>query len=275
MTLVLSHSSRKKYESCGEAYRLTKVEEVPTTPSWAMVGGSAVHTTTEADDLKRFGITPDGPTTFAEAFEVEIEDRERHSGVPSSEWRAAGRATKQWPHKEDRDWWLHAGPLMVRRWADFLDSGQYNIWITPEGEPAIELAVEGRIGDTDSRGFIDRVLVSVRQPEVPIVTDLKSGKQPEDHEQNATYSLLAPDYWPEIVYGAYFMTRNGVLTVPTDMRPLMSGQVQYQFDQSRAGIEAGIFPAKRSMMCNYCDVAKFCFATNGELSQDYSPFRQV
>lgn len=46
----LSPSQISGLLKCGEQYRLTRVEGAPERPMWAGIGGSAVHTLTEALD---------------------------------------------------------------------------------------------------------------------------------------------------------------------------------------------------------------------------------
>lgn len=46
----LSPSQISTLLMCGEQYRLTRVEGAPERPMWAGIGGSAVHTLTEALD---------------------------------------------------------------------------------------------------------------------------------------------------------------------------------------------------------------------------------
>lgn len=49
----LSYSQMETLLSCGEKYRLTKIVQVPEQPAWYLIGGSAVHTATEAYDLAK------------------------------------------------------------------------------------------------------------------------------------------------------------------------------------------------------------------------------
>lgn len=51
MARPLSYSQMETLLSCGEKYRLTKIVGVPEKPAWYLIGGSAVHTATEAYDL--------------------------------------------------------------------------------------------------------------------------------------------------------------------------------------------------------------------------------
>jgi hypothetical protein len=46
----ISYSQYETYLSCGEKYRLSRIEQVPEQPAWYLIGGSAVHEATEAYD---------------------------------------------------------------------------------------------------------------------------------------------------------------------------------------------------------------------------------
>lgn len=48
--LYLSPSQIKSLLTCGEQFRLNRVEHVPERPMWASIGGSTVHKVTEVID---------------------------------------------------------------------------------------------------------------------------------------------------------------------------------------------------------------------------------
>jgi hypothetical protein len=48
--LYLSPSQIKGLLTCGEQFRLTRMEKVPERPMWASIGGSTVHKVTEILD---------------------------------------------------------------------------------------------------------------------------------------------------------------------------------------------------------------------------------
>lgn len=52
--LYLSPSQVTSLLTCGEKFRLTRVERVPERPMWASIGGSAVHKITEILDLEHW-----------------------------------------------------------------------------------------------------------------------------------------------------------------------------------------------------------------------------
>ena len=91
----LSYSSKSAYVTCGERFRLEKVEAVPSKPSWAMVGGSAMHTLTETLDRQLFGIDAEpGATDFDQVFDAQIASQVERCGYQPSDWNVTGKASK-------------------------------------------------------------------------------------------------------------------------------------------------------------------------------------
>lgn len=276
MTIThLSYSALETWQDCGEKFRLSRVEKVGEVPAWALVGGSAVHSVTEVWDLRDFGIENGEPDTFEAAFEAEIAKREEESGVPQSEWGVSGRASKEWPNKEDKSWWLAHGQAMVERWRSWLERSPWQIWIDPDkGLPAVELSFEVEIGGVAVRGHIDRILEPVLpwdQPTLAVV-DLKAGRnEPKDTRQLQVYSeAMLPT---EVKYGAYFMVRDGKLVGPYDLDVVRDGRTAYEYAQAMDGIRAGLFPVRKDRHCDWCRVKDFCYAAGGERAHEVLPFR--
>lgn len=46
----ISYSGATTWLSCGEKYRLTRIERVPEDPAWWLAGGTAVHAAADAID---------------------------------------------------------------------------------------------------------------------------------------------------------------------------------------------------------------------------------
>lgn len=52
-----SYTSFSSWLSCGKAWQLSRVMEVPERPSWWLAGGKAVHTATEVYDRRMYEAT--------------------------------------------------------------------------------------------------------------------------------------------------------------------------------------------------------------------------
>jgi len=236
-----------------------------------MVGGSAVHLATEALDKADFGLETGQPKTFVEAFEQEIQRREEDSGIPKEGWRAAGRASKDWPEAENEKWWLANGQSQVNNWRSFLKRSNYYIWITPEGVPAIEIAFTVDLyGPTV--GYIDRIMESPGAGIGPV--DLKSGaSDPASDDQLGLYALAIEDTWGiSPTWGAYFRTRKPWINPAAPMESHYDGRHHYKFKRGWDQIKAEIYIPSPSRLCSSCDVRRFCYQVQGIESEEYKPW---
>lgn len=278
-TLRLSHSAVEDYAQCGEKYRLRRVARVPQVPGWALVGGSAFHAVTEHLDNLDFGYDDGGTGDFTEAFEVEQADRVERSGFLPDQWAASGRVSKENPHKEDRDFWLKNGPKWVLQYRRFLATSPWQTWITPDGQPAVELVLEWPVAEIPVKGYIDRVWENVVTG-VLLIVDLKTGaREPMGVKQLVTYhnglqALWRAQGWSGDAprYGSYYMARSGLLTSPEDVADLDDGRLAYDFSNARKGIEAGIFLPSKSNLCPSCNVRDYCREYGGDRALSELPY---
>jgi putative RecB family exonuclease len=255
MPEYLSYSGLSSYNTCGEQYRLDRIVGLPDLPGVYHAGGTAVHLATAAKDWATLGST-DPVLSFNEYFNQAMEEQEQETGTTRDQWKVAGRK----PNVEDIPWWRLNGGSFVASWGRWFNNTGWTTWITPDGEPAIELGMEEPIGDVPSHGFIDRVLVD-DQGEL-VVVDLKTGKPPKDRLQLATYaSYINSRYGVNCTRGGYWMARGGILTGKHDLSPLLDGRLEYEYSQAWKGIENEIFPAKPSGLCaNWCPFNKYCYS---------------
>lgn len=205
-----------------------------------------------------------GLAAFRETLEAEI------AKAPSGEWRAGGRATKAFPNKEDKTWWLAEGPTMVHNYYNWRQQNpNLDIWHTPEGVPAIELGISVTLpGDVTLKSYIDRVFVDKSTGQTMIV-DLKTGKPPQAGLQLAVYRLALQEQFGEApTYGAFWMGRQGTLDKVYDLNTYPIPMVQRWMRDVKKAIDMQIFVPHINMMCDYCGVRKFCYAHG---SQEYVP----
>lgn len=266
----LSYSSLSTYKTCGEQWRLGRVVGLPDLPGVYHAGGTGVHWSTEADDWRTLG-SASGVVDFNENFDKAMDEQEAETGTTRDQWKVAGRK----PNVEDIAWWRRNGPSYVASWRRWMNNLGWTIWVTPDGEPAIELGMDEPIGDVPSHGFIDRVLVT---PEGDlVVVDLKTGKPPKDQVQLATYAhYINSRYGVNCHHGGYWMARGGILTGKHDLTPLMHGRLEYEYSQVWRAVEQEIFPATPSGLCaNWCPFNKYCYSYNpgSPEAESVSPFR--
>jgi hypothetical protein len=260
----MSHSSVESYARCGHAFKLAKIEKASSEPSWALVGGSAVHLATETLDLLDFGIDNGGPQTFADAFDAALAEQAER-GWTESDIRSTGRKSREWPNARNKDYWLQVGQGHINRWRNFLQTGMDIAIIA--GKPAVEIEflvdlvdeVTGEI--VPFKGYIDRVLES------PIyglgVVDLKTGAGiPESENQLREYVLALGLVQADepIQWAAYYMTQEekGGLTPPVALSSRTDAQVKAPIVTAWRGIKAGIFMPNVGRHCTSCFVRDHC-----------------
>lgn len=271
----LSYSAVSTYSDCGEKFRLRKTLDIPRVPSWAAMGGSAVHKATEILDFQDFGIGgrqyADNMSGHARAFDdcldTEITEADE-SGVPREDWHAGGRKSKEWPDKESEPWWRKHGPMFVSGWRGWLNRSGYVIYLPPGGEPAIEVSYRVDIGGFPAVGYIDRVM---QAPDGQLmIVDLKSGREPHGIDQLRDYSLAlhrSVDWTgPTPQWGSYYMARDAGCTIPVPLGPSDGVVRDRVYAMAITGIKAGVFLPNVGLMCRSCNVRDHCISFTGKVA---------
>lgn len=267
----LSHSQLTSWASCGERHRLERVLRIPSTPGWALIGGSAVHEATENYDNARLGIETAQPD-FREIMERRIAEAEDESGIPRDGFKASGRASKENPNKEDLNWWLAQGPVMLKRWIVFTQNVPWDIWIMPNGKPAIEVEYTLNLANVAIRGYVDRVMVD-REGNL-IVVDLKTGSSKQaTPRQLGTYKVGLEDRFPGNVfrYGTFWDARGGTSSPLASLNGYTRARIQWQYGKVRQAKELGIYIANPSMLCGSCGVRDYCYEYTPDADANVQP----
>lgn len=261
----VSHSAMSTWLNCGWQYYLSRIQNVPEAPSWWLVGGKAVHESTEEYDLR-----PDlnAPFNTTEVFEKywKINFEQSDNGMT---FRAGGRATKAYPNKEDNTWWLAEGPKQVDAWIQFREESGYVIWETPDGRPAVETELNHKVGGVLVKGFLDRLMVSPTG-ELTVVDIKTSAKEPSVNTQLGIYAIMVEKiFGVRPSKGAYFMTRTGELTTPVDLDMYTASRFGSHLRGFELAIDNNIFIPAPGFMCGTCSVNNACYAVNGKDSHLY------
>lgn len=278
--LLLSYSRSKTYRQCGEQYRLKYIEQLSDIPGWYNVGGSAFHAQVHDLAMADHGMPPaDGREkwSFRDYFyEEEEAQADASPGIPKSEWKTAGRKTKADPIGEGRTWWLSEGQAMVNRWKNWYRDVPMDIWITDDGEPALEIQFDYEIEPgTRIRGAIDSVWVH-RQTGHLVIVDYKTGKPPKDQAQLGTYGNALVHQYGDLgpLFGGYWMARGGVLTGMYGLDVDMGPKLVYGYLQDAKGIKAEAYPPSPSKLCDWCSFQSFC-SWGGKLTdKTYLPYEE-
>lgn len=249
----LSFSSIESWLTCGERYRLEKIVGVERQDAWYLLGGSAVHSATEMLDK---GEQTDPQIAWEIAWASQVATVKDPSTV-----RAGGRATKEYPNKEDSRWWAVHGPDFVRAWINWRDARVNEGWTILEVEHPFEV----ELGGVPVRGFIDRIMAD-QHGQVHCV-DLKTGSHaPSSALQLGIYSIgyeATTGVKPTI--GFYFMNRKGEPTAAESLIKYTPELVGLWFEKARAAIEAEVFIPHASGLCKSCVVQDKCSLFTGQV----------
>jgi hypothetical protein len=271
-----SFSQIKTYLHCAHQYRLARVLRYQETPAWYLAGGSAVHEVVE--HLTRQYATdrtqPDPDTIlqlWLEAWDANVTRNEQESGVPTDQWRAAGRVTKDKPNKEDGDWWANEGYQMCLRYAGWIVQSDMLVYEDDEG-PWVERGMTVPINGVMVKMFVDAVFV-LNGGEL-LVVDHKTGSRTPDATQLRLYAQgMAAAGHPRPSLGAYWMSRSGELTAPSVLGDGFDPVLGSMFRHVDLAIRGGIYPPNVGTHCVSCGVNKFCAAYGGAESEN-DPIRE-
>lgn len=267
----LSYSQVTTMLKCPHQWYLQRGLSVPQQPAWALVGGTAVHETTEIADLAALeGPRPDNlRDIFNDCLERETESQiKRWDGrYTRADFRASGRASKMWPNKEDEAWWRANGPAFAAAWVNFLDRSPNSIYMTGDGVPAIEWELEVTLGGMPVKVVIDRVLAG---PHGLVIVDIKSGAQlPKDSMQLAIYrQAILENLGLDIRWGQFYDARKGLTTPAYDLSAWSQENLDYVFRSVRTMQEANIFPAAPNNNCASCPVRDYCLTMGGSKAHE-------
>lgn len=251
-----SVSQYREFVKCSWAFKLHRIDRVWERPAAWLVQGLAVHEAAEA--WERSGRT----MSIEETQAVFSESFDKH-------------ATRLGEKAPDFKTWFRSGPYdavtdLPRRFdigleqtAKYIEyycrNDEEKIWVTPDGEPAIELEFDVEIGQVRVKGYIDQVIEL--EDGTLVVRDIKTGNQPGDDFQLAVYATaLWLKYGVKIVIGDYWMGRTGKPTKDLYKLDFWSlEKVAERFEAVDQAIRSENFvPNPSEDNCRFCSVAGAC-----------------
>lgn len=260
-----SVSQLNQYCRCPLAYKLSRIDKVWARPAAWLPQGTAFHTVAELIEIwESYGF----PLSLEEAQELFKHHYTEDIGAmceitPNFQWWFWSGPYNGETDIERR---FHVGLEQVEKFMAWRDLKGQEIWITPDGTPAIELAfsiiIETPIGPIKIRGFIDAVVVVAGELRV---RDYKTGNKPGDDFQLGVYALAI-----SMLYGIdpprtgdYFMAgkkgKKPFVTDPYDLTEWTPELIAERFHEVEVGIQAGDFPpAPEPDKCAFCDVSYSC-----------------
>lgn len=177
--------------------------------------------------------------------------------------RVGGRATKANPNKEDQTFWQNAGPKWVQAYIEWRKANPaWNIWTTPDGNRAIELALTPVIKDVAVKMIIDRVFEVNGEL---VIVDLKTSQQtPTSNLQLAFYKLGLESTFGidalggEIKWGTYYMSRGSNVSETVDLSEFTYDKMEYLIETFDKARKAGLF-LPNTNSCQYmCGLTEYC-----------------
>lgn len=172
--------------------------------------------------------------------------------------RVGGRATKANPNKEDVNFWNTQGPKWVEGYIAWRKANpNWKIWIAPDGNPGIELALTPVVAGVPVKMIIDRVFEVDGQL---VICDLKTSQQtPSSSLQLGFYKLgLEQTFGMEVKWGNYYMARGNATSDMVDLSEYTYDKMEYLIKQFDVARKAGIF-LPNTNNCQYlCGLTEHC-----------------
>lgn len=261
----VSYSSLDTFQQCGEKFRLTRIYKVPQEQAYWNIGGKAFHLASEWYDQ---GSDLSIASLWRDAWDKEMADVDT-----SKPLRAGGRATKQFPNKEDATWWGINGPNMVADYVKWRANIGWEILVVndvPMIEYEFTLVLPNAIKSEDAspnvlvQGYIDRVFVN-NHGEL-VVCDLKTGsREPAASTQLGVYAAgIRQRLGMNPTLGAYYMSRKGDVGGMISLAHYTDELMSYWISTFEDSIRSERFLPHVTSMCQTCTVAPACYAVGGK-----------
>ena len=249
-----SVSQYNTYSRCAYRYRLERIDKVWQRPASWLSQGLGVHAALEAWEKSGRSMTID-----------EIKEVYKQEFIKSIDEQA--EVTPNF------DYWFGSGPYggatdierrfglgleqidRITGWA--LTHDEEKVWITPDGEKAVEVEFFEEIGGVMVKGFIDLI---IETPEGLVVRDYKTGAKPGDAFQLATYAeALRLKYGVTIIGGDFMMGKTGKPTKVVRIKEEDLIAVREAFEWLEQQIQAGEYePNPSPSVCRMCAVSSSC-----------------
>ena len=189
---------------------------------------------------------------WAKAWAQELGDKDLTNA------RVGGRATKANPQKEDVNFWQATGPQWVQAYIDWRKANpDWKLWKTPQGVPAIELAMLPEFAGVPVKMILDRVFEVNGEL---VIVDLKTSQQtPTNTLQLGFYKVgILKTFGIDVKWGTYWMARQHGVSPLVSLEQYTEDKVEYLvsgFDKAR---KAGIF-LPNTNNCQYkCGLTAHC-----------------
>jgi hypothetical protein len=172
--------------------------------------------------------------------------------------RVGGRATKANPNKEDQDFWQTAGPRWVEGYIEWRKANpNWKIWVAPDGNPGIELALSPVVAGVPVKMIIDRVFEVDGQL---VICDLKTSPQtPSSSLQLGFYKMgIEQTFGIEVKWGNYYMARGNSTSEMVDLSSYTFDKMEYLIQKFDVARKAGVFWPNTNNCQYMCGLTEYC-----------------
>ena len=210
-----------------------------------------------------------------ESFIQQIAEAENKSGTNPTDWRRGGRATKDNPDKENKAWWDENGKKMFFDFINAWQESQFEIWVSPQNVPGVEIEFNNNFGEVPIKAFADAIVVTPAG-ELAVV-DFKTGAyMPDSSLQLGVYaSMMEMQFGIRPSKGYYYSARKAQFIEAVGLDRWTIPLLTELFAQFARGLEQEIFLPNIGMSCGTCGVKEYCYAVGGQLAQIYDPLAEI
>ena len=210
-----------------------------------------------------------------ESFIQQIAEAENKSGTNPTDWRRGGRATKDNPDKENKAWWDENGKKMFFDFINAWQESQFEIWVSPQNVPGVEIEFNNNFGEVPIKAFADAIVVTPAG-ELAVV-DFKTGSyMPDSSLQLGVYaSMMEMQFGIRQSKGYYYSARKAQFIEAVGLDRWTIPLLTELFAQFARGLEQEIFLPNIGMSCGTCGVKEYCYAVGGQLAQIYDPLAEI
>jgi hypothetical protein len=256
----MSHSRYMDLATCGEMYRLKRIERVPTTPSIYAINGINFHDWTDLFDSTPFP-TEDHVHWWKRNLADKVTQAELDSGYMLREWDTPDlRGLARWQASPNKA--IHPNQKAFEEFRDAIGPDMISKYIewrknTAWSAEHIELELTYQLGDVSGIAKIDRVF---RIPETDelIAIDTKTWSRKRVTAQLPTYLVALRQNGFDVPAAAYYEARRGTTTDPKSYRYWDENRLAALHQQAAHMISMGMFLPAPGENCRMCDVRRHC-----------------
>lgn len=247
-----SASQLKQFRTCGEYFRLARLERVPQRESAASIQGSAFHETACEWELSGRQINPAGDFTLRYGRMISDLDAK----VPRKEWRVWGRGRDVDADIETR---LTNGREQITNYCLKMRDNYTFPADLPDGSPAVEVHFEMDIGPCIVVGAIDVIVDEMSTYNRYKVRDLKTGSRESSPIQLAIYAMaarhtLGMDIW----HGDFYYAKDDSFSETYDLSRFTDRYIIREFEIMEEAIERRLLHPSPGSDCFTCPVKGYC-----------------